>query len=96
MIRRALIPLLLLTFIVSAQEQLSPEIQQLQKSAQTKLRARDLKGALEDFEKIFDVIDRIEGTTICALAEAFCWPLRSFVQKYREEFESFIAEKAAV
>jgi len=49
-------------------------------------------GHLDTF---LDVLDRIEGTTICALAEAFCWPLRSFVKKYRDEFESFVAQEAA-
>jgi len=49
-------------------------------------------GSLDLF---LNVLDRIEGTTICALAEAFCWPLRSFVKKYRDEFESYIREKAS-
>ncbi|MHC4548948.1 MAG: NADH-quinone oxidoreductase subunit NuoF [Planctomycetota bacterium] len=50
----------------------------------------------ESLDVFLDVLDRIEGTTICALAEAFCWPLRSFVKKYRDEFEAYLAEMAAV
>ncbi len=55
MIRRALIPLLLLTLVVSAQEQPNPEIQQLLKSAATKLQAKDTKGAIEDLEKVLEL-----------------------------------------
>ena len=44
-----------------------------------------------DLEVLHDVINKIEGTTICALAEAFCWPVRSFVNKYRHEFEAHLA-----
>jgi len=47
-----------------------------------------------DLELLHDVIDKIEGTTICALAEAFCWPVRSFITKFRSEFEAHIAKKA--
>ena len=49
-----------------------------------------------DLDLSLDLFDRIEGTTICALAEAFCWPLRSFVKKFRGEFESYVRERAAV
>ena len=55
MTHRVLIPLLVLAFIVSAQEPPSPEIQQLIQSANAKLRDRDVKGALEDFEKIVEL-----------------------------------------
>jgi NADH-quinone oxidoreductase subunit F len=51
-------------------------------------------GKVEDLDLLLDVVDKIEGTTICALAEAFCWPLRSFVKKYRAEFEAHIAQHA--
>jgi NADH-quinone oxidoreductase subunit F len=51
-------------------------------------------GKVEDLDLLLDVVDKIEGTTICALAEAFCWPLRSFVKKYRAEFEAHIARRA--
>ncbi|GMV39504.1 MAG: NADH-quinone oxidoreductase, F subunit NuoF [Myxococcales bacterium] len=33
---------------------------------------------------------RIEGNTICALGDAAAWPVRSFVKKYRSEFERHI------
>ncbi len=46
-----------------------------------------------DIELLHDVINKIEGTTICALAEAFCWPVRSFVNKYRPEFEAHLANR---
>jgi NADH-quinone oxidoreductase subunit F len=34
--------------------------------------------------------DRIQGKTICALADAAVMPLRSFVNKFRDEFEAHI------
>jgi len=61
MIHRVLIPLLLIAFVVSAQEPPSPEIQQLLASAQTKLKAKDVKGALEDFEKILELDPKLVG-----------------------------------
>ena len=33
---------------------------------------------------------RIEGNTICALGDAAAWPVRSFVKKFRSEFERHI------
>jgi NADH-quinone oxidoreductase subunit F len=48
-----------------------------------------------NLDLILDVVDRIEGTTICALADAFCWPVRSFVQKFRHEFEAYLANERA-
>jgi NADH-quinone oxidoreductase subunit F len=47
-----------------------------------------------DLDLLLDVLDRIEGNTICALAEAFCWPVRSFVRKFRPEFEAYVSERA--
>ncbi len=47
-----------------------------------------------DVGLLLDVLDRIEGNTICALAEAFCWPVRSFVKKFGSEFEAHLKERA--
>ncbi len=48
-----------------------------------------------DVGLLLDVLDRIEGNTICALAEAFCWPVRSFVKKFGSEFEAHVAGRAS-
>jgi len=48
----------------------------------------------KDADLLLNVVDKIEGTTICALAEAFCWPVRSFVKKFRPEFEARVREGA--
>ena len=49
----------------------------------------------KDVGLLLDVLDRIEGNTICALAEAFCWPVRSFVKKFGHEFEAHLKERAS-
>jgi NADH-quinone oxidoreductase subunit F len=49
----------------------------------------------KDVALLLDVLDRIEGNTICALAEAFCWPVRSFVKKFGAEFEAHVAGRAS-
>ncbi len=49
----------------------------------------------KDVGLLLDVLDRIEGNTICALAEAFCWPVRSFVKKFGPEFEAHLRERAS-
>jgi NADH-quinone oxidoreductase subunit F len=33
------------------------------------------------------------GTTVCVLSDAMALPARSYVQKFREEFERHIREK---
>ena len=48
------------------------------------------RGTMEDIDLLMDVLDNVEGNTICALGEAFVYPLRSFVEKYRDEFEAHI------
>jgi len=49
----------------------------------------------KDVGLLLDVLDRIEGNTICALAEAFCWPVRSFVKKFGAEFEAHLSGRAS-
>jgi NADH-quinone oxidoreductase subunit F len=56
------------------------------------VRKHDATGP--DLDLLLDVLDRIEGNTICALAEAFCWPVRSFVRKFRPEFEAHVSGRA--
>ncbi len=47
-----------------------------------------------DLDLLMDVTDKMDGTTICALAEALVWPVQSFVRKFRSEFEAAVRESA--
>ena len=40
-----------------------------------------------DIDLLVDVANNIEGNTICALGDAAAWPVQSFVQRFRTEFE---------
>jgi NADH-quinone oxidoreductase subunit F len=48
------------------------------------------QGRMDDLQLLVDVANRIEGHTICALGDAAAWPVQSFVQKFRHEFEYMI------
>ena len=48
-----------------------------------------------DIELLMDVTDKMNGTTICALAVAIVFPIQSFLRKFRPEFEACIAKVTA-
>nr|VFJ47674.1 MAG: NADH dehydrogenase subunit F [Candidatus Kentron sp. DK] len=54
------------------------------------------KGRPEDLDKLMNVSKNIEGRTICALGDAAAWPVQSFVERFREEFEYHIEHKRCV
>ena len=45
-------------------------------------------GVVQDPDTLKTVADNIAGRTICAFGEACAWPTQSFVEKFRDEFES--------
>jgi NADH-quinone oxidoreductase subunit F len=47
------------------------------------------KGKRSDIDLLYRIADMMEAKTICPLADADVMPLRSFVTKFRSEFESF-------
>ncbi|HJN38422.1 MAG TPA: NADH-quinone oxidoreductase subunit NuoF [Gammaproteobacteria bacterium] len=47
------------------------------------------KGKPGDVDQLYSVAKNIEGRTICAFGEAISWPVTSFIDKYREEFDYF-------
>ncbi|MEM7466496.1 MAG: NADH-quinone oxidoreductase subunit NuoF [Pseudomonadota bacterium] len=53
-------------------------------------RIVDGEGHPEDLDKLDDVASKIEGRTICALGDAAAMPVRSFVKRFRHEFEAYI------
>ena len=46
------------------------------------------KGRRSDLDLLLKIADNMEGKTICPLADADVMPIRSFVTKYRDEFEA--------
>jgi NADH-quinone oxidoreductase subunit F len=46
------------------------------------------KGKRADLDLLLKIADRMEGKTICPLADADVMPIRSFVTKFRSEFEA--------
>jgi len=55
-------------------------------------RILDGKGEMNDVNLLLDIATNIEGRTICPMGEAQAWPLKSFVSKFREEFEQHIRD----
>ena len=53
-------------------------------------RIKDGKGTKEDIDTLLDITYNIEGKTICPFGEAGAWPIRAFVNKFREDFEKYI------
>jgi NADH-quinone oxidoreductase subunit F len=46
-----------------------------------------------DLDLILDICPNMMGTTVCVLSDAMALPARSYVQKFRDEFERHISEK---
>ena len=46
------------------------------------------EGRKEDAQYLTDIATNIQGRTICAFGEACSWPVLSFVDKFRDEFEA--------
>lgn len=53
-------------------------------------RIIDGQGTEEDLDKLTDVANKIEGHTICALGDAAAWPVQSFLEHFRHEFEYMV------
>jgi len=50
----------------------------------------DRKGEKGDLEKILWFCDNIKGNTLCPTGEAYATPVKSMINKYRNEFEQLI------
>ena len=48
------------------------------------------KGKQGDVEKLLELASNVEGRTICAFGEAFAWPILSYIDNFREEFDYYI------
>ncbi len=56
-------------------------------------RVNDGQAQSRDLDQLMDVAFNMMGTTICALSDAAAMPVRSFLQKFRQEFEYHVHEK---
>ena len=56
-------------------------------------RIEEGQGRPEDLDLLLSVADGIQGRTICALGDAAAMPVRSFVQRFRSEFEYHIEHR---
>lgn len=48
------------------------------------------RGRSEDIDLLFDMIDNIQGNTICALGDSISIPVRSYLEVFRDEFDEHI------
>src|ERR1700751_1054710 len=49
------------------------------------------KGKQEDFQLLLDLSENMTGKTICVLSDSCAAPVVSGIQKFRDEFEAYIA-----
>src|SRR5678810_1385674 len=49
------------------------------------------KGKQEDFQLLLDLSENMTGKTICVLSDSCAAPVVSGIQKFRSEFEAYIA-----
>src|SRR5690625_2462190 len=49
-------------------------------------------GQKSDLQLLVDICDNVQGNTICPLGDAMAMPIRSYVQKFPEEFLRHIEE----
>jgi len=55
-------------------------------------RVEQGRGRAEDIKNLLDICSFMGGTTICALADGAAMPLRSYPEKFRDEFDFHIQE----
>ena len=46
----------------------------------------------KDLDLLLSVANNIEGRTVCALGDAAAWPVRGFLTKFRDEFETRVKQ----
>ncbi len=54
-------------------------------------RIRKGRGTIQDLDDLLAIAGDMEGTTICVFADAAAWPVQSYIAKFRNEFEEYIA-----
>jgi len=57
-------------------------------------RIEDGDGEMNDIDTLYDLCEQLTGRTICVLADSVVFPLRSSLDKFRDEYESHIQQDA--
>jgi NADH-quinone oxidoreductase subunit F len=57
-------------------------------------RIEEGDGAMKDIDTLYDLCEQLTGRTICVLADSVVFPLRSSLDKFRDEYESHIQQDA--
>jgi NADH-quinone oxidoreductase subunit F len=52
-------------------------------------------GTVADIDLLRELCDNIEGKTVCVLSAACTMPVRSYLDKFRHEFEAYVAKDAS-
>ncbi|RPH92946.1 NADH oxidoreductase (quinone) subunit F [candidate division KSB1 bacterium] len=55
-------------------------------------RIADGRGRKRDLDDLYELADNIDGKTVCALGAAVAWPTKSYIKKFRPEFEALIKQ----
>ena len=53
-------------------------------------RIEDGDGRMEDIDTLYQLCEQLTGRTICVLADSVVFPLRSSLDKFRDEYEAHI------
>ena len=53
-------------------------------------RIIDGRGSVQDLDDLLAIAGDMEGNTICVFADAAAWPVQSYINKFRHEFEEYI------
>ena len=51
------------------------------------------EGTAKDLDTLLYIAKNMEGRTICVFADAAAWPIQSYINKFRSEFEEYIKKK---
>ena len=51
-------------------------------------------GKMEDIDNLYDLCEQLTGRTICVLADSVVFPLKSSLEKFRDEYEAHILRDA--
>ena len=53
------------------------------------------EGTTKDLDLMLEIADNMEGKTICVFSSALAFPVRSFIKKFREDFEKYVKPVSA-
>ncbi len=59
-------------------------------------RIEEGDGEPRDLDTLYDLCDQLTGRTICVLADSVVFPLRSSLDKFRQEYEALMRRSASV